>query len=110
LARYRAVTAADVQQAARTYLTGQRIVLTVVPRRTPAGSTTAAPKSAAPAAGVASPAAQAAPASPRPAAPSAPAKTVDLSLLPRGGPNPVLALPNVQRGRLANELEVLVVE
>ena len=42
LARYRSVTAADVQQAAREYLTDKRVVLSVVPRRTPPAGTTAA--------------------------------------------------------------------
>lgn len=108
LTRYRAVTAADVQQAARTYLTGQRILLTVVPRRAPAGETTAARRPAGPAAGAPSAAAQR---PPRPAGPSAPpATTVDFSLLPKAGPDPALVLPTVQRRRLANGLEVLVVE
>ncbi len=38
------------------------------------------------------------------------AKTVDLSLLPKGGPDPKLTLPAVQRNRLSNGLDVLVVE
>ncbi len=110
LARYRAVTAADVQRAALTYLTGQRILLTVVPRRAPAGDTTAARTPAAPRAGAPPAAARGPNRPPRPAGPSAPAKAVDLSLLPQGGPNPALVLPTVQRRRLANGLEVLVVE
>ena len=65
LARYRSVTAADVQQAARDYLTDKRVVLSVVPRRTPPAGTTAAPKPAGPVAGAA--ASQSAP----PAAPAA---------------------------------------
>ena len=42
------VTAADVQQAAREYLTDKRVVLSVVPRRTPPAGTTAAQKPADP--------------------------------------------------------------
>jgi zinc protease len=71
LARYRAVTAADVQQAARTYLTGQRILLTVVPRRAPAGETTAARRPAGPGPGARPAAAQGVPRPSRPAGPSA---------------------------------------
>ena len=92
LARYRSITAADLQQAAREYLTDKRIVLSVVPRRTPPAATTAGgQKPAAPATAV-----SAAPPSAPPAAPAARpaqasqttvrAKTVDLSLLPKGGP------------------------
>jgi len=110
LARYRAVSAADVQQAARTYLTAQRVLLTVVPRRTPPGGTNAAQKPAAPAVGGPSAAAQGPPRPPRAAGPSVRAKTMDFSLLPKGGPDPALVLPTVQRRRLANGLEVLVVE
>src|SRR6185436_10844150 len=47
---------------------------------------------------------------PRAAGPSVRAKTMDFSLLPKGGPDPALVLPTVQRRRLANGLEVLVVE
>ncbi|HEY8550006.1 MAG TPA: pitrilysin family protein [Vicinamibacterales bacterium] len=115
LARHRAVTAADVQRVAREYLTGGRVLLTVVPARTPpsggpgaqtqaappAGSRPPAPRNANPPAGAQ--AARASGPSPRP-------KTMDLSLLPGGGPDPSLTLPPVQRHRLTNGLEVLVVE
>jgi len=108
LARYRSVTAADVQRAARTYLTDQRVLLTVVPRRTPPGGTNTSQKPAAPA--VPSAAAQGPPGREGAAGPSVRAKTMDFSLLPKGGPDPGLVLPTVQRRRLANGLEVLVVE
>ena len=114
LARYRSVTAADVHRAARDYLTDKRVVLSVVPRRTPPAGTTAAPKPAGPVAGAA--ASQSAPpatpaAKPAPASQTAVrAKTVDFSLLPKAGPDPKLTLPAVQRRRLSNGLDVLVVE
>ena len=187
LARYRAVTAADVQRVARQYLTGNRYVLSIVPRPAgPAGAAGPAPMSpreamptpsaqsagagqpgaAAPtgqsaptgtASGTAQPAAAqsqpagvqpitkteaqatqaagaappqtASPAAPggqqramtgpprgaaaaaRPAGPQAPAKPkTDRSLLPKEKADPRLSLPAVQRRKLSNGLEVLVVE
>ncbi|HEX8293439.1 MAG TPA: insulinase family protein [Pyrinomonadaceae bacterium] len=177
LARYRAVTAADVQRVARQYLTDRRYVLSVVPRQ--AGPTNAAgpapmsPREGLPtpsqqsagagqpgaagaagqgaptgtASGTAQGAAQSQPAGVQPitrteaqatqpagaappqtaspAAPGgqrgagrpagrqqqAPAKPkTDLSLLPKSKPDPKLVLPAVQRRKLSNGLEVLVVE
>ena len=69
LARYRSVTAADVQQAARAYLTDKRVILSVLPRRTPPAGTTAAQKPAAatPAGSAASPSAPAGAPAARPA-------------------------------------------
>ncbi|MFL6256460.1 MAG: insulinase family protein [Pyrinomonadaceae bacterium] len=183
LARYRAVTATDVQRVARQYLTDKRYVLSVVPRQ--AGPTSAAgpapmspregmptpsqqsagagqPGAAAPtgqspptgtASGTTQGAAQsqpsgvqpmtkteaqatqpagaappqtASPAAPggqrgmgsgrgggmgRPAGQQAQAKPkTDRSLLPKEKPDPKLTLPAVQRRKLSNGLEVLVVE
>lgn len=117
LARYRAVTAADVQQAARKFLTDGRVLLTVIPRRTPPTATpttqtgTTPPAAArATAQGNPTPPTGAKPQPARASGPSPRAKTMDFSLLPKGGPDPALALPAVQRHRLANGLEVLVVE
>ena len=115
LARYRAVTAADVQQAARAYLTDRRVILSVLPRRTPpAGTTTAAQKPATPApagAGASQGAPPPAPAAkPAQAPPATRARTMDLSLLPKQGPDPKLTLPAAQRRRLSNGLDVLIVE
>jgi len=185
LARYRAVTAADVQRVARQYLTDKRYVLTVVPRAAgPSGVAGPAPASpreaiappsqqsagtqqpgAANAAGQTTPsgtasgtqqtgAAQSQPsgaqtitkaeaqatqpagaAPPQTASPAAPAgqqagpatrgqgstrmggaqqqapkPKVDRSLLPKEKPDPKLVLPAVQRRKLSNGLEVLVVE
>jgi predicted Zn-dependent peptidase len=187
LARYRAVTAADIQRVARQYLTDKRYVLSVVPRA--AGPTNAAgPAPASPREGIATPsqqtagtqqpgsanaasqttptgtasgtqqgAAQASPpagaqtmtraemkaapaagaAPPQTASPAAPAasataatagpargaaagrpamqqsakaKSGDRSLLPKEKPDPKVTLPPVQRRKLSNGLEVLVVE
>jgi predicted Zn-dependent peptidase len=181
LARYRAVTAADVQRVARQYLTDKRYVLTVVPRQTgptgaagpapmspregiptpsqqsagagqpgaaagatgqsaPTGTASGTPQGAAQSqpAGVqtmtkteaqatqpagAAPPQTASPAAPggqmragggmmgRPAAQKAPEKPkTDISLLPKSKPDPKLSLPAVQRRKLSNGLEVLVVE
>ena len=162
LARYRKVTAADVQRAARQYLTDKRYILSVVPRAAgPTGAAGPAPAtprdataqqggSATPAATTAAPsgtqqgAAQATPsgaqtmtktaeratqpagaAPPQTASPAASgqgaaarptaakqtkAKTGDRSLLPKEKPDPKLTLPGVQRRKLSNGLDVLVVE
>jgi len=167
LARYRKVTAADVQRAARQYLTDKRYILSVVPRAAgPTGATGPAPATpqsgaaatppatAAPsgtATGTQQGAAQSTPsgaqtmtktaeratqpagaAPPQTASPAAPAtgqgggmgpgrggataakqtkaKTGDRSLLPKEKPDPKMTLPDVQRRKLSNGLEVLVVE
>ena len=189
LARYRKVTAADVQRVANQYLTDKRYVLSVVPKQ--AGPTSAAgPAPASPREGIAQPSQQtggtqqpgaanaaaattpsgtasgtqqgaaqgtpsgaqtitkteaqatqpagaAPPQSASPTAPSGqgsgmgtgrgggmgagrsgPARTAaqqskpktDRSLLPKEKPDPKLVLPAVQRRKLSNGLEVLVVE
>jgi predicted Zn-dependent peptidase len=183
LARYRKVTAADVQRVAREYLTDKRYVLSVVPRGSgptnAAGPAPASPReavaqqtggtqqpgaanaasSATPsgtASGTQQPAGQGMPsgaqtitrteaqatqpagaAPPQTASPASPArgggmgrgtgsgmgtgraaaaqqsakaKTVDRSLLPKEKPDPRLVLPAVQRRKLSNGLDVLVVE
>ncbi len=181
LARYRAVTAADVQRVARQYLTDKRYVLTVVPRA--AGPTNAAgPAPASPREGIATPSQQTAgtqqpgaanaasqtgpsgtasgtqqgaaastpsgaqtmtrpeaqasqpagAAPPQTASPAAPGgqratagtgrgtpaaqrpeankPKTDLSLLPKEKAVPKLMIPAVQRRKLSNGLDVLVVE
>jgi zinc protease len=172
LARYRKLTAADVQRVARQYLTDKRYILSIVPRA--AGATSAAgPAPPTPRDAVAQPgatpatanapsgtasgtqqgAAQATPsgaqavtktaaqatqpagaAPPQTSSPAAPssgqgrgmgsgrgsgsggaaqqtkAKTGDRSLLPKEKPDPKLVLPAVQRRKLSNGLDVLVVE
>ena len=186
LARYRKVTAADVQRVARQYLTDKRYVLTVVPRQ--AGPTSAAgPAPASPREAIAPPsqqtagsqqpgaanaaaqtaqtgtasgtqqgAAQGTPAGaqtmtrpemraaqtagaapPQTASPAAPGgqaaaggaarpgqpgqraggqqqqaakPQADRSLLPKEKPDPKLTIPAVQRRKLSNGLDVLVVE
>lgn len=104
LARYRKTTAADVQKAANQYLTDKRYILSVVPRaRTAGGDRSGSAQQ--------SGARRQAPA----AAPAAPVakeqkKTGDLALLPKPKPDPSFSLPPVQRRKLSNGLEVLVVE
>ncbi|MDT7809381.1 MAG: zinc protease [Acidobacteriota bacterium] len=186
LARYRAVTAADVQRVARQYLTDKRYVLSVVPRASgptnAAGPAPASPRDAiatpsqqtagTQAAGAANAAAQTTPsgtasgtqqgaaqtmpsgaqtitrteakatqpagaAPPQSASPATPGQgrgngtgvgpgrgngraaaaqkpdakpKTDLSLLPQAKSDPKLVLPAVQRRKLSNGLDVLVVE
>ena len=110
LARYRAVTATDVQRVANQYLTDKRYVLSVVPRQSAATPGEAAPTrvtiSQAPP-----------PARPQTTAPAAAQtatttkqKPVDRSLLPKEKPDPKLMLPGIQRRKLSNGMEVLIVE
>jgi len=183
LARYRRVTAADVQRVANQYLTDKRYVLSVVPRQ--AGPTNAAgPAPASPREGIAPPSQQtagtqtpgaanaasqttptgtasgtqqgaqqttpagaqtitkteaqatqatgaappqtASPASPGPQGPGqgmgvgpgrtgpqqpkTKQKSVDKSLLPKPRPDPKMTIPAVQRRKLSNGMDVLVVE
>jgi zinc protease len=169
LARYRKLTAADVQRVAREYLTDKRYILSIVPRAAgptnAAGPAPATPREAVaqstPQSGSATPPATAAPSGtasgtqqgaaqttpsgaqtmtkteaqatqPAGAAPSGQgtgpgrgggmgsgagsaakqtkAKTGDRSLLPKEKPDPKLVLPAVQRRKLSNGLDVLVVE
>jgi zinc protease len=111
LARYRKVTAADVQQAASRYLTDRRLVLTVTPaaRDSSAGGrrAAAAPTASAVASGEETS---------RESESSAAGRSRDSlaraqhAALPRGGPAPRLTLPQLQRRKLANGLDVFIVE
>ena len=99
LARYRRVTAQDVRRVANQYLTDKRLVLSVVPQAQRQGARREA-KEGAPAAdgtvkkeGGVGQSAQAA-----------------MAKLPRPKPDPKFSLPPIQRRRLSNGLEVLVVE
>ena len=96
LSRYRAVTPADVQRVARKYLTDNKLVYTLTPMAREAGG-----QRAQAGAGIAG----AAPAEEESGA------TSDLnSLLPAGGPDPKFTLPQLQRRKLSNGLNVLIVE
>lgn len=102
LERYRAVTPADVQRVARQYLTEKRLVLAVVPgaregeQPRAAAATGEGPGSVTP--------------TPAAAVSTATQQTRSQAALPRGGPTPRFALPQIQRRRLTNGLDVLVVE
>ncbi|MEO8193476.1 MAG: pitrilysin family protein [Gemmatimonadales bacterium] len=100
LARYRAVTPADVQRVAKTYLTDNRLVFTVTPRSADQQGPRAASSSA--------PAAAAA-ANTEVAASGTGGGNLNASL-PAGGPDPVFRLPQLQRRKLSNGLDVLIVE
>ncbi|MEO7823179.1 MAG: pitrilysin family protein [Gemmatimonadaceae bacterium] len=102
LARYRAVTPADVQRVARQYLTDKRLVLTVYPGARGADRPRVA-------AGTGEEVA-----SPTPAPVNAPVSTATTAraeaALPGGGPAPKFTLPGIQRRQLTNGLDVLIVE
>jgi zinc protease len=99
LSRYRAVTPADVQRVAKAYLTDNRLIFTVTPRAR--DQQTAGAPGAAPAAGDVQ--------SPPEAQAGETARNLNASL-PAGGPDPSFALPGIQRRKLSNGLDVLVVE
>ncbi len=98
LDRYRKVTAADVQRVARQYLGENRLVMTYVPRTgeaqrqdRAANQTTTSTEKKDKADDEARIAAQAA-------------------ALPKGGPNPKLVLPKIQKEKLSNGMELWMVE
>jgi zinc protease len=102
LDRYRKVTAAEVQKAANTYLTDKRLVFTVSPRpRTvqaggPGGRRAAdIPTSTAPS---------------KAAAKEDKTSLGGLYVMPKPGAVPKLTLPKIERRKLSNGLEVLVVQ
>lgn len=114
LERYRRVTPADVKRVANYYLTDKKLVLSVLPLSntakvaaaapvTPplASPTVTQPQAPPPAATTAQPVEQPAPAAP---------KTGGLYDMPKPQPDPSLKLPQIQRRKLANGLEVLIVE
>jgi len=103
LARYRGVKPSDVQRVARKYLTDKRLVLTVLP-----GAREAARRTA-----IAAPEDESA----------APARTISVdtksdpsaaaraeAALPGPGTAPRFTLPQLQRRKLANGLDILIVE
>ena len=112
LARFRNVTAKDVRTAAQQYLTDKRIVVDVTPRgggngRGPRGAgeatadeagNNAPPSAAAAAAGTAS------------KKRSAQTQAAMAANLPKPQADPSFKLPTIQRRKLSNGLEVLVVE
>ena len=114
LARYRSITAADVQQAAREYLTDKRVVLSVLPRRTPPAGHDSRPE----AGGVrrrrdgstSECASRRSRGEGRASVPDGPGQDHGFVPAAEGGPDPKLTLPAVQRRRLSNGLDVLVVE
>jgi len=140
LARYRRVTAQDVQRVANTYLTDKRLIVSVTPK--PRSQATGEPVAASPAkavaptsaqqqqqpsgaqavtkteAAVTRPAGAAPPASTAPAtAPTTPqsdakkAAPKDFSAnLPKPKPDPRFTLPQIQRRKLSNGLDVLLVK
>jgi zinc protease len=97
LDKYRKVTAADVQRVANTYLTANKLVLTVTPR--PKGKD--APKMS-----------EAATTAANKPAPKDEEKDIDREklggryVIPKPGPNPTFALPKIEKNKLSNGLEV----
>jgi predicted Zn-dependent peptidase len=95
LDRYAAVTAADVQRVANTYLTSNRLVMTYTPRQ---GEAQRANRGA-----------------DRPTSVKSEKKddaliAAQAAKLPKPGPNPKFSLPAIEKTKLANGLEVWMVE
>ena len=95
LDRYRAVTPADVQRVANTYLTPNRLVLSYVPR---SGQTARGARDA-----------------DRPTSNKSEKKDqakidAQAAKLPKPGPNPKFSLPPIEKTKLSNGLEVWMVE
>jgi zinc protease len=95
LARYRAVTPADVDRVAKTYLTNNKLVFTVTPLARDGQPARRAENAA--------------------AADSAEGRDIATTnnlnaSLPAGGPDPRFTLPSIQRRKLSNGLDVLIVE
>ena len=97
LARYRAVTPADVQRVARNYLTNNRLIFTVTPAaRDGQAPSRRAEQGASPAEGEAR---------------EVTVTNEELNAkLPAGGPDPKFTLPQIQRRKLSNGLDVMIVE
>ena len=96
LDEYRRVTAADIQRVANTYLTNNRLIMTVVPRKGAAPRRAAAENDEANA--------------PTSTGSANKKKTEpDTSKLPKPGPNPKFTLPAIGKQKLSNGLEVWVV-
>jgi zinc protease len=96
LDRYAAVTPADIQRVANTYLTSNRLVMTYMPRQ---GEAPRANRGA----------------GDRPTSVKSEKKNDALiaeqaAKLPRPGPNPKFALPAIEKTKLSNGLEVWMVE
>ena len=100
LSRYRAVTPADVQRVARTYLTNNRLIFTVTPAAREGQTAARGPGAAQAAAG----------ASEADAGRQISASSNLNTSLPAGGPDPRFTLPQIQRRKLSNGLDVFIVE
>jgi len=101
LSRYKAVTPADLQRVAKKYLTGNRLIFTVTPLAREAQT---AQTRGAQGQGAAAAAAE---------GESGREVATESKLnesLPKGGPDPSFTLPQIQRRKLSNGLEVLFVE
>jgi zinc protease len=106
LARYRKLTPADVQNAAQKYLIDKRVVLTVMPRSMQNEGVSGGPGTRG--GGQAAQAARQGAPAPAPALKKS--SRPDTSKLPKPGPEVTLRLPKLERSKLSNGLEVLVVQ
>ncbi len=107
LARARAVRPARVQALARQFLTDKRLIMTVTPRakNAPPAVMAAATAAGTPPAAAGAPVAAAAP------KPLVEPKTLSATVSqPPAGPTPTFKLPTIQRRKLKNGLDVLIVE
>jgi zinc protease len=100
LARYRVVTPADIQRVARTYLTNDRLIFTVTPAAQNAQPPTRRADQGAQQGGAEGEAGR-----------EVSVTNEELNAkLPAGGPDPKFTLPQIQRRKLSNGLDVMIVE
>jgi zinc protease len=109
LARYRKVTAADVQRVAKQYLTDKRLVVSVVPKDA-AGRNRARPGETDSGTGVEAVGVAAVQSATTNKKISSQSKEAMEANVPKPQADPSLKLPKVQRRKLSNGLEVLIVE
>ena len=95
LDRYSAVTPADVQRVAKTYLTANRLVMTYNPKKADGTRTNSAANQ---------------PTSVKSEKADQSKIDAQTALLPKAGPIPKLALPPIEKTKLSNGLEVWMVE
>jgi zinc protease len=110
LARYRRVTPMDVQRVARKYLTDKHYALSVVPVKQQQAATREQKNASGPGSNPARVANSQAGVSTAVKAETQNKFEADEAKLPEGAPDPQLKLPGIQRRKLSNGLEVLIVE
>lgn len=93
LDQYRKVTAADIQRVAKTYLGGNRLIMSYLPKAGGSGGPRFNPNAN----------------EPTSTAKKESSKVDQTANLPKPGPNPKFSLPSIEKAKLSNGLEVWLV-